>query len=455
MKKISIFINCLFFLTPSALYATTLEEALVFAYTGNFALESQREELKRIDHEMYNAFSGFLPTLTFTSLNRADRSDKDIYGKALNGKIYKIKKYTDSFQLEQNLFNGGATLGSIEAAKYKILAERAKLIATEQKVLESAVDVYLDVILYRRILEASNENVNNLSKSYASTKDRFAAGVITRTDVAKAEANLSNAITERINVSANYESAVAQYFSAIGVEAENVVEPTDPKGLPDSYNNLLEESLRGNPSLNAAKLVFKQAKAIEKTSGSALWPQVKFTAHLSRVKQKNSLSGTKVGSSVNNTLGASIDISIPIVASGSTYTSIRQSMNEASKARLNLRAYESKVREDAIRMWTGYEAAKSAVVSARNTVEASKITLEGMMQEYEEGLRPLFEVLTAENELYKSKVQYLKAEKDQDLMAYRVLSVMGKLTAEGLELPTKIYNPEDHYEMTIFKLIGF
>ena len=59
--------------------------------------------------------------------------------------------------------------------------------STEQTVLLNGATAYMNLLRDAAILELQRSNVNVLEVTLRQTRDRFAAGEVTRTDVAQAE----------------------------------------------------------------------------------------------------------------------------------------------------------------------------------------------------------------------------------------------------------------------------
>ena len=85
------------------------------------------------------------------------------------------------------------------------------------------------------------------------------------------------------------------------------------------------------------------------------------------------------------------------------------------------------------------------VVSRRGRIEAASIAYEGVKEEAKLGARTTLDVLNAEQELLDARAARITALADLQIANYSLLSAMGLLTAEYLNLGIPTYDPEGYY----------
>ena len=77
-----------------------------------------------------------------------------------------------------------------------------------------------------------------------------------------------------------------------------------------------------------------------------------------------------------------------------------------------------------------------------------------MQREAAVGSRTVLDVLDAEQELLDSRVSYVRAQSDELLKSYELLSSVGRLTARELGLDVTFYDPREYYDAIRDKFIG-
>ena len=146
------------------------------------------------------ALSGYRPTLSATaSVGEQYTNEQGVFPpvppQLPNGITFNVKGYTTPRSVGvnggQTLFNGQQTANNVRKAESQVSAARETLRLMEESVLLSAATAYMDVSRDTANLEVQQNNVRVLQRTLKDTRNRFAAGQVTPTDVAQAEAQLA------------------------------------------------------------------------------------------------------------------------------------------------------------------------------------------------------------------------------------------------------------------------
>ena len=113
------------------------------------------------------------------------------------------------------------------------------------------------------------------------------------------------------------------------------------------------------------------------------------------------------------------------------------------------------VMENVTRAWQDYNTAKAVIVSNEEAVSAAKTALDGITQENRYGTRTILDVLNTQQDMFTAEVSLVNARVNEKQVAYRLLASIGSLTAQSLNLPVNVNDPQQHYEDVKYKLIGF
>ncbi len=87
-------------------------------------------------------------------------------------------------------------------------------------------------------------------------------------------------------------------------------------------------------------------------------------------------------------------------------------------------------------------------------MKANRIALEGVQQEALVGSRTVLDVLDAEQELFTSQVNLVRARRDYVVVTYQLKAAIGELTVDDLKLGIETYNPVVYYERNRTRLFG-
>jgi outer membrane protein len=192
--------------------ADTLIWALSQAYVNNPQLNSQRAITRAIDENVPQALSGYRPTVTANG-TFGGQYQRTVTVQAGRTSITEGEFTPRSVGITgtQTLFNGFQTGNKVRQAEQQVSAARETLRLIEQNVLLSAATAYMNLLRDTAILDLQRKNVEVLTEQLRQTRDRFAVGEVTRTDVAQAESRLAAGRSQVAQAESNYNASRAIY----------------------------------------------------------------------------------------------------------------------------------------------------------------------------------------------------------------------------------------------------
>ncbi len=432
-------------LGPMGASADTLEEALVKAYATNPTLQAQRAELRGTDELISQALSGWRPTVTFTG-DAGKTKAEDELGFFQSDETR--TPLTAALSVEQPIYRGGRTMASTEQAEFLVLANRAALISVEQQVFLDAATAYLDVLRDYAVLELATNNVRVLKSQLEAARDRFEVGEVTRTDVAQAEARVSEAVSQQIEAQGLLISSRAAYLRVVGEMPSQLVWPSSLTTLAGTEDEAKQIAKSGHPDLVEAAFTERAAVAEVRVVTGELLPEVSLTADLSRAEANSSRD------SLSRSASIAAELTIPLYQSGAVYSRVREAKERAAQRRIEVEETHRSVMEVVTQAWESLITARAKITAFSAEVRASSVALEGVEEEAFVGLRTTLDVLDAEQELFEAQVKLVRAQHDEIVSGYWLLQSTGGLTAEGLELPVPAYDVDAHYRDVRDKWFG-
>ena len=423
----------------SSANADTIFEAMSEAYNTNPTLHGERASSGVANENAALARSGFRPTVAVS----ADYSDThsrttwqkrhDHFSRGYNGVV------------KQSLFSGFQTYNAVKAADNSAKAELENLNAVEQSVLLDASTAYLDVVRDDAIVKLQKNNEQLLKKQLDETMARYNVGEVTRTDVAQSRASYAQAQADLVSAEGNLAISKDSYLRIIGKNPENVVFPENlQERFPSDFDSALNYAKENNYVYSAAQKALRAAEYNVKSQEGALLPEVGFTA----ASGKRTVSSHVMKNPSTNATEYTVNMTMPLYAGGATRANIRKSKYQRWAAQEALQEAERAVVSGVTASWEMMQASKSSISSIKEQVKASSIALEGTQKEEALGNRTVLDVLNAYQTLLASQVNEVKARHDYYVSGLQLLSSMGNLTAEKLNLDVKHYDAEKNYENT-------
>lgn len=430
----------------SPIHAENLEDALVAAYNGNPALQSERARLRATDENVPQALSGWRPTVTLEgSYGYTERRSSPSFGSPNQ----ELDPVSGTVTATQTIFRGFRTLNQLRQAEALVRAGRGSLSSVEQDTLLATVTAYMDVVQDQAVVELNSNNVEVLRRQLEASQDRFRVGEITRTDVAQAEARLSRAISNRTQSEAQLTSSRAAYARSVGNQPGTLSPPPPIPPLPASEDEALSIALTENPVIISARQAEIASRYAVSVAKGALLPTISVQGQLSHAED------TSITGSQSDSQSVTGQISVPLYQAGSEWSQIRQARQTNSQDLAGIKNAERQVVEGVTVAWEGLRSAQATIVSDRDQVRANEIAYEGVQQEAQVGSRTTLDVLDAEQELLDARVALVRSERNEYVAAFQLLSSIGSLTAQRLSLPVEHYDPVENYRDVKWKFIGW
>jgi len=401
----------------------TLSDALGYAYDDNPTLNAARYELRRINEQLPQARAGWRPTI------KADLSAAhvDVTGDPQGPDSDGASPKSISLSLQQPIYQGGSTFAATRGAKSIIQAQNYTLLETQQTVLSTAAEAYMNVLRDQGLLLLSQKNKNVIQEQLRATRDRFDEGSVTKTDVKQAEARLAGAKADVIQLEGQLDSSRAFFKQIIGREPVNLDTTTVMPILPSTLEDNLSMAKKNAPAILTAQALKEAQEAdVDRVAGELL-PQVFFNA--SYTDTDDPLPGLVDDSSETF---VELVVSIPLYQAGSVRSRVREAQQEAFQRRVQIIEVKRQIEQQVIASWRTFQSAKAEILARRTQVEAATIASEGVNIEATEGSRTILDILDADQELLDAQVDELIAIRNEVVAAFNLAAVLGLLTPESL-----------------------
>jgi outer membrane protein len=421
--------------------AQTLQEALARAYSNNPTLLAARAQLRATDEGVPQALSGWRPSVTITgSYGVIDvRNTRTNFPGPDPITQQQRSPANVAAVVTQPIFRGGRTAAQTRQAENAVLAQRARLLATEQQVLADAVAAYVSVIQNGELVRLNTNNEQVLRRQLQATNERFRVGEITRTDVAQAESRLALASTGRVQAEGNLQVARAVYQRVVGEPPGRLTTPQPLRTPVRSAAEAQQMASTNNPTVVAALFAASAARDNIDVQMATLMPQVTATAQAFR--QDNQL-----GRNTRQTGGqATLNLSVPIYQGGAEHSLVRQARQTAQQQLGLVDEARRTASQQAASAWENLRSARATVDSVRSQIRAAEIALDGVQREAIVGSRTTLDVLNAEQELLNARTSLVNALATVITASYALAGTVGRLTAQDLGLPVEIYDMTAYY----------
>ncbi len=217
--------------------------------------------------------------------------------------------------------------------------------------------------------------------------------------------------------------------------------------LPANLEETVALARAHNPTVVTATYTELAARDAVDVADGALLPTVSVTGTISRALDR------EVPNDFTNSGSIIANLTIPL-DNGAAAAKARAARQQASSAQIAIDQALRATEETAVTDWQNLVTARASIASFEAAVRANELAADGMRQQVLVGASTVIDLLNTEQTLLNSRVNLVKAHHDESVAVFAVLSAVGQLTAQALQLPTQYYDYQAHYDAVRGKWFG-
>lgn len=416
-------------------WAETLSDAMASAYINSGLLEQNRALLRAADEDVAIALAALRPVIDWSASftrNWVDRN-QGVGRSSINTDTGSI-----GISASQLLWDGGATMLSIDSAQETVLASRQTLRSIEQTVLFNAVQAYMNLVRANEFLRLAQNNRRVLEEELRASRDRFEVGEVTRTDVALSESRLANADSNVATARGDVVTAKAIFIQVVGRPAGNLSPSPNVPQRPATIDAAQATAVQNHPDVKSLQKQISAADITVNVARASLKPNL-------RLGLDAGVNNTFDSSVYSDSVSASVTLTQRIYQGGALTAQIRRAIASRDALRGNLLTTQRSVEQEVAASFVELEVARANITSSRERVRAAQVAFDGIREEARLGSRTTLDVLTAEQELLDAQAAEISAQADRYVAAYRLVAAQGLLSAERLGLNVPLYDVSAYY----------
>jgi len=315
---------------------------------------------------------------------------------------------TTSVSLTQPLLNLPSLTG-YRQEKLRANTGDYKLSDAEQDLIRRLVSAYLDVLYYREVLKAAEEEKIAVEEHLRAVKKLFAAGEATIADVNDAEARYSSILYKLLEVEKLLYSAKNNLSRIVGEEVGDLLVLTEDIDfttfdlkdleywvrLAKEENNIVKRSALGK---DIAKLEIRR-QTFEH------FPKVDFVAGYTFTNTNNYLKTQETGYYIFG-----IQVRLNLFSGGYITAKRAEALERYKQAEKEYDSVVSDVVQQVTENYYGARSALAQIYYGQVALRSAEVARASTKRGYEAGIRTVIDVLNSESEYYKAKVNLAKAK---------------------------------------------
>lgn len=407
---------------PHWAVAGDFESAYKAALAHDERFQAARHALTYSEEAVPLARAGIMPNLSASISETSVQGTRDMSGIASTALDYRAP--SQSISLRAPIFNSEGQQ-RVKLAGAQTEAARALFSSRNADLVDRLTTTYLQRMLAEDNFQAIHVQIQAVVAQRNLMRKRMDQGEGTKTEFAEARANLSlvqaqwaDARDTVTNAKAALEMMTGQKQDAI-TRLGNAFAPA-PLDPPDAAK-WREMAIASNPDLDTKRRLVEVAKANVAMGNAGHLPRLDLVASASNSRNESvnalnqSLSQTSVG----------LLLSIPIYSGGAVSANVRQALAEQARAESDYLAEQRNLELDVSRLHQIILNGKSKLEAYEESLEASRLALDGTQKAQASGLRTNTDVLEAARKVSQAMRDLAQARYDHILQRLKLYNKAG------------------------------
>ncbi|MDA8340175.1 MAG: TolC family protein [Nitrospiraceae bacterium] len=412
------------FLSYSNIYAAneySLEDLYRIALEQSERIKISEEDLYIAERGKDKAVSVLFPKLS--AFGSYTRYDKDKFSST--GAVIQPEDSTSwGLRLDQSLSLSGREITAFKISKEYIEKSKYDLHAVKEAYIFNVASTYYDVLRTKKAVEIAKSNFDRLTKHRDAAAIRLKVGEVTKTDLLRAEAELSGARAELVKSENNLKLTKAVLARVAGLSGDYDVKETagSKQDTVDNLDSFKQTAFAERAELKVVELQKKIAEEQVGYSKGAYWPTLSIEGVYTK-KDENPASTFLNKESIYG----GIKLNFPFFEGGLRKAEVAEA--EAKKRQSGL-VYDDLKKTIGIEVENAYldfQTQKGVLKSLEDQLAFARDNYNSVSRQYQFGLANSIDVIDANTLLITSERQLADAAYNYQLALIRLQRVTGQM----------------------------
>lgn len=374
----------------------TLDECIAIALENNPSIVSSAYTVLESEARANEVRSGYFPTINLNS--GASRTDPA-------GGIIR-ESYSAGVSTRYNIFQGGRTTAAYNAARSNYEATSYQHETNMHDLIFRVKQNYYKVLQAERVIAISETSLERSKLYLEYAEARYDAGLAPKSDVTKAEVEVSNAELSLIRAKNRKNTAIGSLNATLGQSAHTDILIVDDLGEIDvlemnDIEDLIHTALNNRPDYRRFDSQLSAQQSNIQIARSEYLPSVSLDMNYN-------YTGTEI-SGLEDSWYLGFSINLPLFNGFSTSSRVAQAKASMQTLEMQRESFKDQV---SLEVWNAFLYVQESLEIIENTgkaLEQARENLEIAEAEYQEGLNSMLHVIDAETLLVNAEQNYIEA----------------------------------------------
>ena len=334
-------------------------------------------------------------------------------------------KLTQSFTLN------GKELIALDVTKKSIEGKEFSLESIRSQYLLQVSQAYYNILSAQRYFEIAQSDVNRLTTHRDAVKEKLSVGNVTKTDLYRAEAELSKSLTEKVKAENGILQTKAVLRNLVEIEEDYNLKKANIEDI-EKYHSSLEDiqthALKNRTEIKEAKKNLEIARKTVRYEKSDFWPTISLEAGYKETDITYYDYRPRDVEYDTEDLYFKGELVFTLYDGGLRRAQIRQALANQRKAENALILQEKSIILDAKISFLDYQTAKSTLLNLQDELKSAQENFNAVQMQFKYGMADSIDMMDANTLLVTAQRRISDAEYTYYLSVLKILYTKGDLS---------------------------
>ncbi len=409
--------------TPLSIYqlAEKNDAEILAAYASLQAERETRNQSK----------GALLPSLVLTGEVAANREDIDATTATNSGET-SFNSHDVALTLRQPLYRKDL-FTDLSITDSNILVAESEYKAAQQDLITRVLERFFKALAAKDNLEFSISERDAIEEQLEFTKKRYKVGKSTITDYLEAQAAFDLADAQVIAAQDLRRDSLDAIKEMTGIPPKdlaplgNKFKPITPEPL--DADHWVTEAENKNPTLIAARYQVQTASYEVDRFKSGHYPKFDVVA-----RYGNEETGGRFGDSNIDDASIALQLEFPIYTGGQVSSRVREALSRKQEAQDEMLGTQRSVIRETNKVFRNTITAMNRIKALNAAVKSTETALKSIKAGYKAGTRTNVDILRAQRELYKARLDYSASKYSYVANYFQLKNITGNLSENDVQI---------------------
>ncbi|MBU1598574.1 TolC family protein [bacterium] len=390
-----------------------LKECVKIALDNSSRIAIAKRGLDTAGLEVKDTKAGYLPKLDA------------IAGYKVNATYNDNEHYDVNLSLTETFYDNGKTSAQTKQAKARLESALLDFQKIQNELTLEVIKSYYALLKAQGMLKVKEEGLKQSQTHLNLARARYDAGIAPKSDILKAEVEVSNAELDIISAENTLSLALSDLNNIMGIDLDTpllILDTEESEPISMTIDECRDYALKNRPEIKKAEINLQIDKINLKLAQKEVWPSIalegSYNTDVGKLINKygwNKSSGWEIG----------IKASLPIFDAGRAKRGVIKANIDLANTKTNADQLKKEIALEVKKAYLTLKSQKKMIETTEKQLSQAKESFDAAQGRYSSGVAPIYEVTDAQASLNNARTNYVRAIYDYQIAIFTLKKVIG------------------------------